>query len=153
MEVLRAGLKKDERLEDTRAYQQYWADTPEARRARVMPFFWTEWMTAHGSIAGNRAAGSKFGITNTHRFSYPGYAEILTGEPHDAVIDSNDDRRYPFPTLLDVAEGSIVVIARTSGGVWLVGDVPVDRVEPGRRLRRQRRLSGARTATGPTCSS
>ena len=67
-----------------------------------MPFFWTEWMTAHGSIAGNRAAGSRFGITNTHRFSYPGYAEILTGEPHDAVIDSNDNRRYPFPTLLDV---------------------------------------------------
>lgn len=107
VEVLRAGLKKDERLEDARAYQQYWADTPEARRARVMPFFWTEWMTAHGSIAGNRAAGSKFGITNTHRFSYPGYAEILTGEPHDAVIDSNDDRRYPFPTLLDVVKGRL----------------------------------------------
>ena len=102
VEVLRAGLKKDEQLEDTRAYKRYWADTPEARRAKVMPFFWTEWMPAHGSIAGNRAAGSRFGITNTHRFSYPGYAEILTGEAHDAVIDSNDNRRYPFPTLLDV---------------------------------------------------
>ena len=104
VEVLRAGLKKDERLEDTRAYKQYWAATPQARRAKVMPFFWTEWMRAHGSIAGNRAAGSRFGITNTHRFSYPGYAEILTGEPHDAVIDSNDDRRYPFPTLLDIVK-------------------------------------------------
>jgi len=104
VEVLRAGLKKDERLEETRAYKQYWAATPEARRARVMPFFWNEWMAAHGSIAGNRAAGSRFGITNTHRFSYPGYAEILTGEAHDAVIDSNDNRRYAFPTLLDVAK-------------------------------------------------
>ena len=104
VEVLRAGLKKDERLEETRAYKQYWAATPEARRAKVMPFFWTEWMRSHGSVAGNRAAGSRFGITNTHRFSYPGYAEILTGEAHDAVIDSNDDRRYPFPTLLDVVQ-------------------------------------------------
>lgn len=102
VDVLRAGLKKDEQLEQTRAYQQYWAETPEARRAKVMPFFWTEWMTAHGSIAGHRAAGSRFGITNTHRFSYPGYAEILTGEAHDTVIDSNDNRRYAFPTVLDV---------------------------------------------------
>ena len=117
-----------------------------------MPFFWTEWMPAHGSIAGNRARGSRFGITNTHRFSYPGYAEILTGEPHDAVIDSNDNRRYPFPTLLDVAEASAVVVARAGGGVWLVGDLPLDRLERGRRLRRQRRLSGASPATGPTCS-
>ena len=100
--VLRAGLKKDERLEDTRAYKEYWAETPEARRAKVMPFFWTEWVVSHGSIAGNRALGSRFGITNTRRFSYPGYAEILTGEAHDAVIDSNDNRRYPFPTVLDV---------------------------------------------------
>jgi hypothetical protein len=100
--ALRAGLKKDDRLEDTRAYKQYWADTREARRAKVMPFFWTEWMTAHGSIGGDVATGSRFGITNRHRFSYPGYAEILTGEPHDAVIDSNDNRRYSFPTVLDV---------------------------------------------------
>ena len=104
LEVLRAGLKKDQAAEDTRAYVQFWADTPQARRARLMPFFWNEWMARHGSIAGNRAAGSRFGIRNTRRFSYPGYAEILTGEPHDADIDSNDNRRYPFPTLLDVLQ-------------------------------------------------
>lgn len=100
--VLRAGLKKGERLDGSPAYRRYLAPTPEARRARLMPFFWTQWMTAHGSIAGHRASGSRFGITNTHRFSYPGYAEILTGEAHDAVIDSNDNRRYPFPTVLDI---------------------------------------------------
>jgi hypothetical protein len=104
LDVLRAGLKKDETVEQTRAYQQYWADTPEARRARVMPFFWNEWMTADGSIAGNRSRGSRFGIRNTKRFSYPGYAEILTGEPHDAVIDSNDNKRYPFPTVLEILQ-------------------------------------------------
>jgi hypothetical protein len=102
--VLRAGLTKDETPEQTRVHTQFWAETPEARRARVMPFFWGEWMTAHGSIAGNRERGSRFGIRNTRRFSYPGYAEILTGEPHDAAIDSNDNRRYPFPTVLDVLQ-------------------------------------------------
>lgn len=104
LEVLRAGLKKDETVEQTRVYQQFWAETPEARREKVMPFFWTEWMTAHGSIAGHRAKGSRFGVRNTRRFSYPGYAEILTGAPHDAVIDSNDNRRYEFPTVLDVLQ-------------------------------------------------
>ena len=102
--VMRAGLEKDQTLEAQPAYRQYWAETPEARRAKLMPFFWTTWMRAHGSIAGNRARGSRFGITNTRRFSYPGYAEILTGEAHDAVIDSNDNRRYAFPTLLDVLQ-------------------------------------------------
>ncbi len=104
LDVLRAGLKKDETVEQTRAYQQYWADTPEGRRARVMPFFWNEWMIAEGSIAGNRSRGSRFGIRNTKRFSYPGYAEILTGEPHDAVIDSNDNKRYAFPTVLEILQ-------------------------------------------------
>jgi hypothetical protein len=102
--VLQATLDKDETLAASPVYQRYWAGTPEARRARLMPFFWTTWMTAHGSIAGNRARGSRFGLTNTRRFSYPGYAEILTGEAHDAVIDSNDNRRYAFPTLLDVLQ-------------------------------------------------
>ena len=102
IKVARAGLKKSARVEDTPLYRQYWAATPETRRAKLMPFFWTEWMTAHGSIGGDIAAGSRVSITNRHRFSYPGYAEILTGEPHDAVIDSNDNRRYPFPTVLDV---------------------------------------------------
>lgn len=103
-DVLQATLKKDETLAASPLYQRYWAETGEARRARVMPFFWTTWMTSHGSIAGNRALGSRFGLTNTRRFSYPGYSEILTGEAHDAVIDSNDNRRYAFPTLLDVLQ-------------------------------------------------
>ena len=34
------------------------------------------------------------------RFSYPGYAELMTGTPHDAVMDSNNNRRYPFETVL-----------------------------------------------------
>jgi hypothetical protein len=65
-----------------------------------MPFFWNTLMT-HGSIAGNQLIGSVARVTNTHRFSYPGYAEILTGEAHDAVIDSNDLKQNPFETVLE----------------------------------------------------
>jgi hypothetical protein len=103
-EIVRAKLKDGQALEDSPLYRRYWAPTPEARRAKLMPFFWTGWTAQAGSIAGNPARGSRVSLTNTHRFSYPGYAEILTGEAHDAVIDSNDNRRYGFPTLLDVLQ-------------------------------------------------
>jgi hypothetical protein len=34
-------------------------------------------------------------------FSYPGYSEILTGQAHDDVIDSNDKKRNPYPSVLE----------------------------------------------------
>jgi hypothetical protein len=103
-EIVREGLKEHETLEGSALYRKFWAPTAGERRAKVMPFFWNEWMAAHGSIAGNRARGSRVTLTNTMRFSYPGYSEILTGAARDAQIDSNDNRRYPFPTLLDVLQ-------------------------------------------------
>src|SRR5207245_5410072 len=101
LDVLRSTVHRDAKVEETRAYQRYWAATPEARRERLMPFFWRALMVEHGSIAGNRARGSSVRVTNRHRFSYPGYAEILVGEAHDDVIDSNDKRRNPYPTVLE----------------------------------------------------
>jgi hypothetical protein len=106
MEVLR-GLVEKGRVEDHPLYARYWAKTPEERRLKVMPFFWGTLMTAHGSIAGNTRRGSSVSLTNRHRFSYPGYAEILTGEAHDSVIDSNDNRRYAFPTVLEFVKDSL----------------------------------------------
>jgi hypothetical protein len=101
LDVLRSTLPKDGMVEQTRAYKRYWAPTPEASRERLMPFFWTVIMAQHGSIAGNLARGSSVRVTNRHRFSYPGYAELLLGEAHDDVIDSNDKRRNPYPTVLE----------------------------------------------------
>ena len=96
-------------IEGTRAYKDYWADTPEARRQKVMPFLWDTLLRDHGSIAGNRARGSQFGVTNRMWFSYPGYSEILTGAAHDEVIDSNDNKRYPFLTVLEFLRGRFAV--------------------------------------------
>jgi hypothetical protein len=99
--VALASTTKDGAIATTGAYRKYFAETPEARRERLMPFVWESLLRKAGSIAGNRARGSAFGVRNTKRFSYPGYAELLTGAPHDADITSNDNRRYPFPTVLE----------------------------------------------------
>ena len=100
-EILRSTLGKDAKLEDQAAYKRFYAPTAEARREKLMPFFWGELMKQHGSIAGNRALKSVVTLTNTHRFSYPGYSEILTGEAHDDVIKSNDRVQNPYRTVLE----------------------------------------------------
>ena len=51
--VVESQLKNGQRLEDQPLYKRYWAPTPEARREKLMPFFWGTLMQAHGSIAGN----------------------------------------------------------------------------------------------------
>jgi len=101
VEIVRAGLRKDERLEDHALYRRFWAPTPEERRAKLMPFFWGTLMRDHGSVAGNPARGSRVHLSNGHWFSYPGYSEILTGRARDEVIKSNDPIRNPYPTVLE----------------------------------------------------
>jgi hypothetical protein len=100
LDILKA-ITKEGAVEDSALYKKYWASTPEARREKLMPFFWGTLMKSHGSIAGNRALGSTAMITNDHRFSYPGYSEILTGQARDSVIDSNDKKRNPFVSVLE----------------------------------------------------
>ena len=65
-----------------------------------MPFLW-QLMATEGSIAGDRSAGSSVQLRNRLWFSYPGYAEILLGEPHDDEIKSNDPVRNPYTTVLE----------------------------------------------------
>ena len=111
VEILRSTLEKDEKLETHTAYRRFWAPSPEERRAKLLPFFWGTLMARHGSIAGHRPSGSRVSLTNTHRFSYPGYAELLLGEAHDAVIKSNDPIRSPFPTVLEVVREKLALPA------------------------------------------
>ncbi len=88
-------------IEDTGLFKKFWAETPEERRRKLMPFFWDVLMKEHGAIAGNRFKGSTVKLTNRHRFSYPGYSEILTGVANDGVIKSNDKVRNPRFTVLE----------------------------------------------------
>ena len=93
-------------VESLAVYKEYWADTPEERRRKLMPFFWGTLME-RGSIAGNQSLGSTARVTNAHWFSYPGYSEILTGEAHDDVIKSNDAMQNPFETVLEFVKRKI----------------------------------------------
>ncbi len=75
--------------------EQFWAETPEARRTRLMPFVWGE-IARDGQLFGNRDAGSEAGVTNGKNFSYPGYSEFLTGHA-DERIKSN--KAIPNPNV------------------------------------------------------
>jgi len=99
-DVLRSTMKPEQTLESSPTYQRYWAASREERRRRLMPFLW-QLVSDEGSIAGDRASGSSVRLRNTLWFSYPGYAEILLGEPHDAEISSNDPIRNPYVTVLE----------------------------------------------------
>jgi hypothetical protein len=111
LDILKS-ITKEGLVEDTRIYKRYWAETAQARREKVMPFFWGTLMKQHGSIAGNRSLGSVVQITNSHRFSYPGYSEILTGQAHDDVIDSNDKKQNPYATVLEFVKRKLALDSR-----------------------------------------
>ena len=84
-------------IDVTRA--RYWRESARERREALMPFFWGTLVPA-GMVLGNQALGSKVTVRNPLWFSYPGYAEMLTGEPQPDV-QSNDFVRYPHETVLD----------------------------------------------------
>jgi hypothetical protein len=100
LDILRS-VSGDTPVEKTETYQRFWAPTAAGRRAKVMPFLWNRLVAQEGFIAGNRALGSRVEVANLHRFSYPGYSELLTGAAHDDVITSNDNTRYRFLTVLE----------------------------------------------------
>ena len=123
LELLNARAKKGP-VEETELYQSFWAETPQERREKLMPFFWTVLMKEHGSIAGDRWNGSRVVLTNEHWFSYPGYSEILTGQAHDDVINSNDPVQNPYPTVLEFFKSKLEVEkdAIASFASWSVMD-------------------------------
>ncbi len=100
--ILQHVIGEKVKASDHALYKTFWRETREARREALMPFIWGTWLKSHASIVGDREAGSVMTLGNTQRFSYPGYAELMTGAPHDDVITSNDNRRYPFETVLQV---------------------------------------------------
>lgn len=81
------------------AAADYAAPTPEARRARVMPFVWHT-VARDGQIFGDAARRSRAHLTNGLWFSYPGYNELLSGAA-DPRVDSNDKVPNPNVTVLE----------------------------------------------------
>lgn len=96
-------LLRDERyVENVDALaEQFWRETPGARREALMPFFW-DVVAEHGQLYGNRRRGCSVSVANDMVFSYPGYNEILTGAPDDGRINSNQKIPNPNVTVLEV---------------------------------------------------
>jgi hypothetical protein len=79
--------------------QRYWRASAAERRALLFPFLWGT-VAKHGQIFGNQALGSVAHVTNGKAFSYPGYNEMTTGFPNDA-IDSNEFGPNPNATVFE----------------------------------------------------
>jgi hypothetical protein len=97
--------------------KRYWRPDADARRALLFPFLWGT-VAKQGQIFGNQSKGSVAHVTNGKAFSYPGYNEMTTGYPNDA-IDSNEFGPNPNPTVfewlnkLDEYRGKVAVF-----GTW-----------------------------------
>jgi hypothetical protein len=79
--------------------KRYWRADAEARRALLFPFLWGT-VAKQGQIYGNQLKGSVAHVTNGKAFSYPGYNEMSTGYPNDA-IDSNEFGPNPNATVFE----------------------------------------------------
>ncbi|MFN0006409.1 MAG: AP protein [Planctomycetota bacterium] len=96
--------KKEGGVRDPDALRaKFWRDTPEARRAALLPFLWGT-IAREGQIYGNSAKGSVARVTNGLNFSYPGYQELLCGFA-DPKVDSNDKRPNPNVSVLEWLNG------------------------------------------------
>lgn len=129
VDVLRSTLSPDAVIEKHPLYLRFGAATPEERRRRLMPFFWDVLMARYGSIAGNQRLGSTVQLSNTHRFSYPGYSEMLVGEADDDRIRSNDRIHNPNTTVLEGLKARLSLSANDVAvfGSWDVLNEVVER--------------------------
>ena len=100
---------------------RYWRPDASQRRALLFPFLWGT-VATEGQILGNQALGSVAQVTNGKAFSYPGYNEMTTGYPNDA-IDSNEFGPNPNPTVFEWLNKSDELRGRVAVyGTWNVFD-------------------------------
>lgn len=80
-------------------FKKYWSNDVKERREKLLPFIWSV-VEGKGQLYGNRNYNNKVNNANPHRFSYPGYSEIMTGFA-DPAINSNDYEPNPHVTVLE----------------------------------------------------
>jgi hypothetical protein len=109
-------------VRDTAGFRRrFCRSTPEEARATLMPFLWGT-IVRQGALFGDRERGSDAHITNTMKFSFPGYNEILTGT-FDPRIDKNDYGPNPNVTVFEWLAGRPAFRGRVRAwGTWDVFD-------------------------------
>jgi hypothetical protein len=101
--------------------KRYWRESAAERRALLFPFLWGT-IAKRGQIFGNQSLGSVAHVTNGKAFSYPGYNEMSTGYPNDA-IDSNEFGPNPNATVFEWLNRSEEFRGRVAiYGTWNVYD-------------------------------
>ena len=65
----------------------YLDSSADLSRKKLLPFFWNV-IQRQGRLYGNRLYNNKVNVSNSYKFSYPGYNEIFTGYP-DLAVNSN----------------------------------------------------------------
>ena len=99
--------------------KRYWRPTAAERRQALFPFLWGT-VARRGQLFGNQTLGSIARVTNGKAFSYPGYNEMTTGFPNDA-IDSNEFGPNPTPTVFEWLNGFDEFRGRVAVyGTWAV---------------------------------
>lgn len=83
--------------------EKYGADTAEARREKLLPFFWNE-IAVQGQVYGHAESNSPSVVTNGLNFSYPGYSEMMTGVV-DPRVDSNAKKNNETVNVLEWLNG------------------------------------------------
>ena len=98
--------------------KRFWRDDARGeRRAALMPFMW-EVVARQGQVFGDPSQNSLARVTNGLWFSYPGYAEMLSGFA-DPRIDSNDRVPNPNVTVLEWLNGAAGFAGRVAAfGAW-----------------------------------
>jgi len=86
-------------VSETELRARYWNEDPVVRRRLLFPFLWGT-VATQGQLFGNQARGSVAQVSNGKAFSYPGYNEMTTGFPNDA-IDSNEFGPNPNVTVFE----------------------------------------------------
>ena len=86
------GVQADRLAEQSESTQKAFEErfggtSEEARRTRLMPFFWSE-IAQRGQLLGDPRQDSVFDVANQRIFSYPGYNEILVGRPDSRIISN-----------------------------------------------------------------
>ncbi len=77
--------------------ERFWHEDPRERRKLLFPFLWGT-IARDGQLFGNQLEGSRVLVENGRPVSYPGYNEMLTGNP-DPRIDRNDFGPNPNVTV------------------------------------------------------
>ena len=98
----------------------YLDSSAEQSRKKLLPFFWNV-LQNRGQLYGNRLYKNKVNVSNSYKFSYPGYNEIFTGYP-DIYVSSNDAKNNlninVFEYLNSFDEFNSRVVAFTSWDIF-----------------------------------